>query len=169
MVAIINSGSFESLLSIDDKLEDKVRILDTIEVKTKVDEENINIDVTKNPFVIYLSGIDTRSNYMPARSLSDVNIILAVNPNTKNILMVHIPRDAYVQIHNTTGLKDKLTHAGTRGGIKLSMATIEDLLEIDIPYYIRVNFNAVVDLVNAIGGINIYSDVNYSFTCWISC
>ena len=82
------------------------------------------------------------------------------------ILMIHIPRDYYVKLHGYEGLNDKLTHAGTIGGIELSMATIEDLLEIKIPYYVRVNFNAVVNLVDAIGGITINSDVDYSFSCW---
>lgn len=166
LIILVNSGNYDAMIQNDETFESKVRILDTISVVTEKEEIDTNIDVTKDPFVVYLSGIDTRSNSLPSRSLSDVNIILAVNPNTKNILMVHIPRDYYVQLHGTTGNKDKLTHAGTIGGIEMSMGTIEDLLEIDIPYYIRVNFNAVVNLVDAIGGININSDVNYSFTCW---
>ena len=166
LVILVNSGNYDAMIQNDETFEAKVRVLDTISIVTEREETDANIDVTKEPFVVYLSGIDTRSNSLPSRSLSDVNIILAVNPNTKNILMVHIPRDYYVQLHGTTGNKDKLTHAGTIGGIEMSMGTIEDLLEIDIPYYIRVNFNAVVNLVDAIGGININSDVNYSFTCW---
>lgn len=166
LIILVNSGNYDAMIQNDETFESKVRILDTISVVTEKEEIDTNIDVTKEPFAVYLSGIDTRSNSLPSRSLSDVNIILAVNPNTKHILMIHIPRDYYVQLHGTTGLKDKLTHAGTIGGIEMSMATIEDLLEIDIPYYLRVNFNAVVNLVDAIGGININSDVNYSFTCW---
>ncbi len=166
LIILVNSGNYDAMIQNDEDYEGKVRILDTIEVVTEKEETDTNIDVTKEPFVVYLSGIDTRSNSLPSRSLSDVNILLAVNPKTKNILMIHIPRDYYVQLHGTTGNKDKLTHSGTIGGIELSMSTIEDLLEIEIPYYIRVNFNAVVNLVDAIGGININSDVNYSFTCW---
>lgn len=166
LIILVNSGNYDAMIQNDETFESKVRILDTVSIVTEKEETDANIDVTKEPFVVYLSGIDTRSNSLPSRSLSDVNIILAVNPNTKNILMVHIPRDYYVQLHGTTGNKDKLTHAGTIGGIEMSMGTIEDLLEIEIPYYIRVNFNAVVNLVDAIGGININSDVNYSFTCW---
>lgn len=166
LVILVNSGNYDAMIQNDETFEAKVRIIDTVSIVTEREETDTNIDVTKDPFVVYLSGIDTRSNSLPSRSLSDVNIILAVNPNTKNILMIHIPRDYYVQLHGTTGNKDKLTHAGTIGGIEMSMGTIEDLLEIEIPYYIRVNFNAVVNLVDAIGGININSDVNYSFTCW---
>ncbi len=166
LIAIVNSGNYDAKIEVDDEYEQKVKVLDTITITTEKRITDTGIDVTKDPFVLYLSGIDTRSNYLPSRSLSDVNIILAINPNTRNILMIHIPRDYYVQVHGTEGLKDKLTHSGTIGGIELSMATIEDLLEIKIPYYLRVNFNAVVNLVDAIGGLNINSDVDYSFNCW---
>lgn len=166
LIILVNSGNYDAMVQNDEDYEGKVKVLDTISIVTEVEVDESGLDVTKDPFVVYLSGIDTRSNSLPARSLSDVNIIMAVNPKTKNILMIHVPRDYYVQLHGTTGYKDKLTHSGTIGGIEMSMGTIEDLLEIEIPYYIRVNFNAVVNLVDAIGGININSDVNYSFTCW---
>lgn len=166
MVILVNSGNYDAMISTDEDYSSKVKVLDTIEIVTEVVVEDSGVNVAKEPFVLYLSGIDTRSNALPSKSLSDVNIILAVNPKTKNILMIHIPRDYYVQLHGKTGLKDKLTHAGAIGGVELSMSTIEDLLEIEIPYYLRVNFNSVVNLVDAIGGIRIYSDVNYSFTCW---
>lgn len=165
LIVLVNSGNYDAMVQNDEEYESKVRILDTIEITTEVENTSSGIDVTKEPFVVYLSGIDTRSGKLPSRSLSDVNIILAVNPNTKKVLMVHIPRDYYVTVHGTSS-SDKLTHTGTIGGVDLTMATIEDLLEIDIPYYVRVNFNAVVNLVDAIGGVNIYSDVDYTFTCW---
>lgn len=165
-IILVNSGNYDAMVNMDEDYSAKVRIIDTVSITTEVTIEETGIQVTSEPFVLYLSGIDTRSNALPSRSLSDVNIILAINPKTRNILMIHIPRDYYVQIHGTTGLKDKLTHAGAIGGVELSMSTIEDLLEIEIPYYLRVNFNSVVNLVDAIGGIRIYSDVNYSFTCW---
>ncbi len=166
LIAIVNSGNYDAMRDAYEDFEDNVRVLDTITITVELEQNDTGINVTKDPFVLYLSGIDTRSSYLPSRSLSDVNIILAVNPNTRDILMIHIPRDYYVQVHGTSGLKDKLTHSGTIGGIELSMQTIEDLLEIEIPYYLRVNFNAVVNLVDAIDGITIDSDVDYSFSCW---
>ncbi len=166
LIIVVNSGNYDLMVEASEHYEEAVRILDTITITVEIETTNTGINVTRDSFVVYLSGIDTRSNYLPSRSLSDVNILLAVNPKTKHILMIHIPRDYYVQIHGTSGLKDKLTHTGTIGGIELSMKTLEDLLEIDLPYYVRVNFNAVVKLVDAIGGININSDVDYSFSCW---
>ncbi len=166
MILIVNSGNYDAMLDMDKDFEGQVKIIDTIIVTTQIEQQNTGINVTKDPFVVYLSGIDTRSNYLPSRSLSDVNMIIAINPETRRILMVHIPRDYYVKLHGTEGLNDKLTHAGTIGGIELSMSTISDLLEIELPYYVRVNFNSVVNLVDAIGGLSINSDVNYSFNCY---
>ncbi len=165
-IIIVNSGNYDAITGIDEDYENKVKIIASIDITTEVDMEAVNINTGKDPFVIYISGIDTRSNYMPSRSLSDVNIILAVNPKTKRLLMIHIPRDSYVYLHGIdTTLKDKLTHSGTVGGIELSKSTIEDLLQIKIPYYVRVNFNSVTRLVDAIGGITINSDVDYQFMC----
>ena len=161
-IIIVSQGYYDEQVAEDNKYEEKVKIIDTIEYKTIVKNESSGIDVTKEPFVVYLSGIDTRSGTLPSRSLSDVNIMIAVNPKTKEVLMINIPRDYYVQLHGTKGLKDKLTHAGTKGGINLSRQTIEDLLDTDIKYYIRVNFNAVVNLVDAIDGIDVYSDTEFN-------
>ncbi len=145
-----------------DSFSSKVRILETIEVKTELDNIVKDTQVTEKPFSIYISGIDT---YGPiaTKSRSDVNIIMTVNPTTHEIVLTSIPRDYYVQLHGTTGLKDKLTHAGVYG-INMSIQTIEDLLDTDINYYVRVNFNTLIDVVDVIGGITIDSDT--TFTPW---
>ena len=80
-----------------------------------------------------------------------------VNPKQGKILLVSIPRDTYVQLHNTTGLKDKLTHAGIYG-IIVSKATIEDFLEIKIDHTLKVGFEAVVKVVDELDGIDIESE-----------
>ena len=168
-VAIMHSSDYDSLIDNDEKYKEKIKIIGKFEVKQAIDKEIIKKDkpdIIKEPFVIYLSGIDTKSGTIPSRSLSDVNMIIVVNPITHKILMVSVPRDYYVQISGTTGLKDKLTHAGILGGIELSLKTVSEYMDVEFDYYARVNFNAVINLVDAVGGININSDVNYSFTCW---
>lgn len=164
MIVIADSSYYETQCENDPEFETKVKVIDTIEIKVKIDKkESKDINVTKNSFMVYISGIDTRTNGMPTRSLSDVNIIMAVNPDKKKILLVHTPRDYYVQLHGTNGLKDKLTHAGTKkGGIKSSIATMQDLYDTELPFYVRVNFNSVIKVVDAIGGINIYNDQSYT-------
>lgn len=166
-VISMNAGTYEAFLEDNDTYKDRFRIIKTFEIVTDADSSS-NIDVTKTPFAIYLSGIDTRSGTLPSRSLSDVNIVAVINPVDHKVLLVAIPRDYYVHLHGTTeaDLNDKLTHAGSIGGVELSKATIEDLLDMKINFYARVNFNFVQNLVDAVGGITINSDVNYPFTCW---
>lgn len=113
-------------------------------------------DITKVPSMIYISGSDSR-NGIKATARSDVNIIAVINPKQGKILLVSIPRDTYVQLHGTTGLRDKLSHAGIYG-IGMSKNTLEDLLDIDIDHTIKVSFETVVKLVDQIDGIEIDSD-----------
>lgn len=86
-------------------------------------------------------------------------MILTVNPKTKQILMTSIPRDYYVTLANK-GKKDKLTHSGL-GGIENTVKTMENFMGIDINYYGRVNFTSVIEIVDALGGINIDSTVAF--------
>lgn len=125
-------------------------------VKTK---EKNKVDVTKEPFIVYISGSDSRGSVSDT-ARSDVNIVAVVNPIKRKVLLVSIPRDYYVQLHGTTGVKDKLTHAGVYG-IDMSINTIEDLLGINIDYYTKVSFNTVVKLVDTIDGIDINSDLAF--------
>lgn len=167
--ALINNGTYESYISVNEGYEDEIKIIATIkiEIEGKVGDETEEVvadNIANTPFILFINGIDTRTGTMPSRSLSDVNILAAVNPKTKKILLVAIPRDTYVQLHDTTGLMDKLTHAGSRGGVELSKATIEDFMGVKIDKYIRVNFNFVKNLVDSIGGITITNYENYAVT-----
>ena len=99
---------------------------------------------------------------MSTKSRSDVNIIATVNPTTKQILLTNTPRDYYVVIPGVSGsTKDKLTHAGIYG-VESSMATLENLYDIDIPFYARVNFTSLITLVDAMGGVDVNSE--FAFT-----
>jgi LCP family protein required for cell wall assembly len=106
-------------------------------------------------FVVYISGIDT-SGPISRTSRSDVNILMVVNPATSKVLLVNTPRDYYVQLRGTTGVKDKLTHAGIYG-IQKSIGTLEDLYGIAIDYYVRVNFSSLIEIVDLVGGIDVDS------------
>ncbi|MDO5481392.1 MAG: LCP family protein [Candidatus Saccharibacteria bacterium] len=159
-------GTYEMVKEQNKDFEEKTKVIGQIRVKMDMEKVDSVSDITTNPFVVYLSGIDTRTNDMPAVSLSDVNMVVAVNPKTRQMLLVSIPRDYFVQLHGTSAgaLRDKLTHAGGLGGVQLSMATIEDFMGVDINYYARVNFNFLERLVDAIGGITIESDT--AFSAW---
>jgi len=165
--SVINNGTFESYLAANEGYEAKIKIIGEIKVEVKNVEKpktGVSKNLAKKPFLLYISGIDTRTGTMPSRSLSDVNILAAINPATKKILLVNIPRDSYVLVHGDNGLRDKLTHAGSRGGLQLSTATIEDLFGLKIDRNIRVNFNFVTKLVDSIGGITVTNDLNRTLT-----
>lgn len=111
-------------------------------------------------YTIYISGIDTRGA-MTSSSLSDVNIILTVNTETKQILMISTPRDYYVPLSISNGVPDKLTHAGVYG-VNVCMDTLDMLYDININYYFRLNFAGFIKIIDSLGGITVNSD--YDFT-----
>ena len=142
----------------DSDFDNKIRIIDTISIKSEIVDITKKVSIKNTPFNILISGIDTEGN-INKKSRNDVNIVATVNPNTNKILLTSIPRDYYVKLRGKTGNKDKLTHASYYG-IDCAVGTIEDILDIDINYYIKVNFTTVIDLVNALGGVTVYSDQN---------
>ena len=111
--------------------------------------------ITKEPFVVYLSGVDTRGD-LTDKARSDVNIIAAVNPVTKQVVLINTPRDYYVDLAGTNS-KDKLTHAGLYG-VQTSMDTLGNLYGVDVQHYIRINFAGFINVVDALGGVDVYSD-----------
>lgn len=164
--AIFNEG-YMSI--IDDSIEgfsDQVKILYQYGIKTEIKQEK-QADVSE-PFNVFISGIDV-AGPITTNSRSDVNIIMTVNPQTRKILLTTTPRDYYVTIPNVSGDKrDKLTHAGIYG-VDASMNTLESLYGIDISYYARVNFTSLETIVDALGGVDVNSEVEfiaqgYSFT-----
>ena len=142
-----------------DGFEEGTRILHTISVEIESSDIAKRVDVTKDPFNIYISGIDTYGSISNV-ARSDVNMIMTVNPEARTILLTSIPRDMYLPLHSY-GAMDKLTHTGIYG-IEETTTTVEDWLAIDINYFIRVNFSTLVDVVDAIGGVEVESD--YAFT-----
>lgn len=157
--AIFNEGYMSM---IDDSVEgfsDKVKILYQYGIKTEIKQKE-KADVSK-PFNVFISGIDV-AGPITTNSRSDVNIIMTVNPQTRKTLLTTTPRDYYVTIPGISSeQRDKLTHAGIYG-VDRSMATLENLYGIDISYYARINFTSLVKIVDALGGVDVDSD--YEFT-----
>ena len=143
----------------NNQLYQSFQILVTFKVPVDGQQGTVNGDVSK-PFAVLISGIDTYGD-VSKTSRSDVNIIAVVNPITHKILLVNTPRDYYVQLHGTTGVKDKLTHAGLYG-VEQSVATLQDLYGIEIKYNIRINFSSLVNLVDTLGGVDVESGYNFS-------
>ncbi len=167
--AIILNEAYEDILSDSKEYENFVKETKVIyESKTKVvveQDDKSDKDITKDPFIVYISGSDTRSSTL-SKSRSDVNILGVVNPKTKQVLLLSTPRDYYVDISIAPGSMDKLTHCGIYG-IQCSMDTLGNLYNCDVNYYAQVNFNGFETLVDAVGGITV--DVDKAFTStWYS-
>lgn len=159
---IYNTAYNDALLETHPTFTEDIRELQNIEIKTKVEKTVGNKqDVTKDPFTVFISGIDTEGS-ISTTSRSDVNMLVTVNPKTKQVLMTSIPRDYYVTLPGVSGGSyDKLTHAGVYG-VDCSMNTLSEVFGIKIDHYAKVNFTTLRDMVNALGGVDL--DSRYEFT-----
>lgn len=117
--------------------------------------------VANTPFIIYIGGSDTRSTTLVSASRNDVNILAVVNPETKQLLLINTPRDYFVPNPAVGGALDKLTHCGIYG-IDCSVKALSDLYEVPIQYYGQINFTGFEKLVDAVGGVTVYSDVAFT-------
>lgn len=138
---------------------EETRIVYSFEIEEEIEDVTTAVDVTTAPFNLYISGIDT---YGPVSTVSrtDVNLLVTVNPKTRQILMTSIPRDTYVTLASFNA-KDKLTHSGIYG-VNETIKTVENWLGIDINYYARVNFTSLTEIVDALGGITVNSPVAFN-------
>ena len=112
-------------------------------------------EVDVEPFSVLLLGVDERENDV---GRSDTMIVLTVNPEAKSVKMLSIPRDTRVEIvgNDTT---EKINHAYARGGVNMAIDTVENLLNIPIDYYVSVNMEGFLDLVDTLGGIEVENDM----------
>jgi LCP family protein required for cell wall assembly len=187
---IINAGYDTAITDNDESFRDWAELLCTMDITEETTEDDETADatgdtsgsagssvkkasvkpvtsvkpvenMTEEPVIIYLTGMDTRGDEIVAEvGNSDVNMVIAVNPNTKKILMINIPRDYYYYLWGDTNYPDKITHCGYYG-VDCSIQTMNSLFDTNINYYVKVGFNSVVNIVNAIGGITVDSDYGF--------
>lgn len=113
-----------------------------------------------NSFIVYINGVDGRGNSKPY-GLSDVNMLVVVNPDTHKVLLVSVPRDYFVRVPGTTpGMRDKLTHSGLYG-INTSIGAMEGIFGVNINDYLQFGFGAVPIVVDSVGGVDVYSDTEF--------
>ncbi len=122
---------------------------------TTIIDVDTSKDVASKPFALYLSGIDIEGG-INKKSRSDVNIIMVVNPETRNVLLVNTPRDFYMPLSVSGSMGDKLTHAGLYG-VTCSMDTLEMFYDIELDYYFRINFTGFEEVIDALGGVTVES------------
>ena len=144
---------------------EKIRVLYTqeVEVDNAEFDEDIHIDYdyvsNEDSMVVYISGIDSWGATQ-TRSRSDLNLLMVINKKTNKVQLINTPRDYYVYLPYQKDM-DKLTHAGAYG-IESSIAAIENVYGVKIDYYARVNFEGFEKIIDSIGGVDVYSE--YDFT-----
>lgn len=159
---VLTSNTKSDMSVIDEEYEDKIKVL--FEKKYELEQATLKaVDITKEPFTLYLCGADLSSGEdINSTGRGDVNILLTVNPTTKKVNMQVIPRDTFVYIPSRGG-SSKLSYSGWWGGVQSSIESIEDKFGVEINYYAKINFNGLVDLVDALGGVTVYSHYTYSY------
>ncbi len=122
-------------------------------------------DPTDDSFNIYITGIDQWAKEKGEDlERSDVNMIVTVCPKTRKVLLTSIPRDTYIELYHVPEM-DKLTHTGIYG-VEETIKSVENWLGLDMKYYVKMNFSAVRDVINAMGGIDVYSPVAFTTSLW---
>jgi polyisoprenyl-teichoic acid--peptidoglycan teichoic acid transferase len=112
----------------------------------------------KDPFSVLMLGVDQREG---DRGRSDTIIVLTVNPNNNSVKMLSIPRDTRTEIIGK-GFEDKINHAYAFGEVPMAIDTVENFLDIPIDYYVQINMEGFEDIVDAVGGVTVQNDLNFS-------
>ncbi|MGG3466110.1 LytR family transcriptional regulator [Neobacillus pocheonensis] len=127
--------------------------------RTKSDKREKPVEVkAKDPFSVLMLGVDERKG---DKGRSDTMIVLTVNPNNNSVKMLSIPRDTRTEIVGK-GKEDKINHAYAFGGVPMSMDTVENFLDIPIDYYIQVNMEGFTEMVDAVGGVTVQNDLDFT-------
>lgn len=136
----------------------KVKEIDKVHILVETTDIVKYVDVTNTPFNVYIAGGDAYGSIGYITN-TDVNMVATIDPINNKILLTSIPRDYYVTLPGKNA-SDKLTHAGYYG-IETSVKAVEELLDIEVNYYAKINFSTVEKIVDAIGGINIYNETPF--------
>src|SRR5699024_8477582 len=136
--------------TVNNKMHDPVETIDTDITKRKIK--------STEPLNILLLGIDSDEGQ---KGRSDAIMIMRLLPETDEMKIVSIPRDAYAEIVGKD-MEDKINHAYAYGGAAMSVASVENLLDIDIDYYVSINMNGLIQLVDELGTITVDNDVAWT-------
>ena len=128
--------------------------------KIKLDFNTTDVgNITTEPFVVLVGGNDEWENKMAESTTgyvgrTDVQMLVVVNPTTKQVLIITIPRDSYVPLFGNSNKMDKLTHASIYG-YDAWVETVSSYFNVEINYFVRINFASLVNIVDAIGGVDV--------------
>lgn len=168
---IINESSRSQILDMEaySNFDSNTRVVYQTSYKVKNNDSATSVsDITSKPFNVLISGSDTRGGF-DENGRSDVIMIATVNPKTHTILLTSVPRDFYVTTACDAGdgcmqgALDKITHTGIHG-TNTTKRTVEQLLGIEINYTFKVGFDTVTELVDVLGGVDVYVEPGYATT-----
>lgn len=168
---IINESSRSQILDMEaySNFDSNTRVVYQTSYKVKNNDSATSVsDITSKPFNVLISGSDTRGGF-DENGRSDVIMIATVNPKTHTILLTSVPRDFYVTTACDAGdgcmqgALDKITHTGIHG-TNTTKRTVEQLLGIEINYTFKVGFDTVTELVDILGGVDVYVEPGYATT-----
>ncbi len=169
--AIMLNETYAEIIEENEDYKDfseKTEVLYTCIQKINLDYDVDRVgNITTEPFVIGVIGNDSwdlKSVTKTTKFRSDVNMLVAVNPTTKQILIVSVPRDSYVPIDGVSTQMDKLTHAPYLKGINGWIRTMESFLGVTMNYFVKINFSSMVNIVNALGGVDVNNPYEFSTT-----
>ena len=168
---IINESSRSQILDMEayTNFDSNTRVVYQTSYKVKNNDSATSVsDITSKPFNVLISGSDTRGGF-DENGRSDVIMVATVNPKTHTILLTSVPRDFYVTTACDAGdgcmqgALDKITHTGIHG-TNTTKRTVEQLLGIEINYTFKVGFDTVTELVDILGGVDVYVEPGYATT-----
>ena len=168
---IINESSRSQILDMESyaDFDNNTRVIYQTSYKVEnTDKANAVSDITSKTFNVLISGSDTRGGF-DENGRSDVIMVATINPKTSTILLTSVPRDFYVTTACDAadgcmqGALDKITHTGIHG-TNTTKRTVEQLLDVEINYTFKVGFDTVTDLVDALGGVDVYVEPGYAVT-----
>lgn len=168
---IINESSRSQILDMEaySNFDSNTRVVYQTSYKVKNNDSATSVsDITSKPFNVLISGSDTRGGF-DENGRSDVIMVATVNPKTHTILLTSVPRDFYVTTACDAGdgcmqgALDKITHTGIHG-TNTTKRTVEQLLGIEINYTFKVGFDTVTELVDVLGGVDVYVEPGYATT-----
>lgn len=162
LVIIVGAGAVAAKMYLDVKnaVKDTHETVERIEPSVRPTEDSVDME-EKDPFSVLLLGIDTGELGRTEQGRSDTIMVATVNPNTKKTTLTSIPRDIYSEIVGH-GTSDKINHAYAFGGAAMSMATLENLLNVPLDHFVQINMKGLEDLVDAVGGIEVQNTLDFT-------
>lgn len=151
----IGAYAFSVYRSLTNAVETMHQPLDRVKSEKRTEQVSLQ---NKQPFSVLMLGVDQRQG---DKGRSDTMIVLAVNPKLNSVKMLSIPRDTRTEIIGK-GTMDKINHAYAFGNEEMAMKTVENFLDIPIDYFVKVNMEGFKDIVDAVGGITVNNDLDFS-------